>query len=56
MKDQDNPTLVSQIDSPSQLKQLTPGQLQQLAGEIRDLIIRTVAKNWRPSGAESGSS
>ena len=43
MKDQDNPTLVSQIDSPSQLKQLTQGQLQQLAGEIRDLIIRTVA-------------
>ena len=44
MKDQDKPTLVSQIESPSQLKQLTPSQLQQLAGEIRELIIRTVAK------------
>jgi len=45
LNDQDNLTLVSQIDSPSQLKQLSPGQLQQLAAEIRNLIIRTVARN-----------
>lgn len=45
MKDQDHQTLVSQIDSPTQLKQLTPAQLQQVSAEIRDLIIRTVAKN-----------
>lgn len=45
LNDQDNQTLVSQLEGPSQLKQLTHGQLQQLAGEIRDLIIRTVAKN-----------
>jgi 1-deoxy-D-xylulose-5-phosphate synthase len=41
----DGKTLLSKIDSPSQLKQLSLVQLQQLAQEIRDIIICTVAKN-----------
>jgi 1-deoxy-D-xylulose-5-phosphate synthase len=38
-------TLLSQIDSPAQLKHFSQLQLQQLAQEIRDVIICTVAKN-----------
>ena len=45
MNNQEGRTLLSQIDSPSQLKQLSLVELQQLAGEIRELIIRTVARN-----------
>lgn len=36
-------TLLSEINDPSQIKQLTIAQLQQLAQEIRDFIICTVA-------------
>lgn len=36
-------TLLSRIDNPGQIKQLSVPQLQQLAEEVRDLIIRTVA-------------
>ena len=45
MKEQDRKTLLSQIDNPSQLKHFSQVQLQQLAEEIRDMIIRSVAKN-----------
>lgn len=38
-------TLLSKIDSPAQLKHLPLAQLQQLAEEIRDVIICTVAAN-----------
>jgi len=44
LKEKEVRTLLSQIDNPSQLKQLSLGQLQQLAQEIRDTIICTVAK------------
>jgi len=45
LKEQDRKTLLSQIDNPSQLKQFSLVQLTQLAEEIRDMIIRSVAKN-----------
>ncbi len=45
MNEQVGKTFLSQIDNPSQLKRLSLAQLQQLAGEIRDMIIQTVAKN-----------
>jgi 1-deoxy-D-xylulose-5-phosphate synthase len=38
-------TLLSKIDNPAQLKKLSLDQLQQLAGEIRNDIICTVARN-----------
>lgn len=37
--------LLSQIEGPDQLKTLNDRQLEQLAEEIRELIIRTVSKN-----------
>lgn len=37
--------MLSQIDRPSQLRQLTPAQLQQLAQEIRETLIQTVSRN-----------
>ncbi len=43
MKERNVKTLLSQIESPSQLKQLSQFQLQQLAQEIRETIICTVA-------------
>lgn len=45
MAEQDGKSLLAQIDSPSQIKNYSLPQLQQLAQEIRDAIIRTVAKN-----------
>lgn len=45
MKENQGPSLLSQIEGPGQLKQLSLPQLQQLAEEIRDTIICTVAKN-----------
>jgi 1-deoxy-D-xylulose-5-phosphate synthase len=45
LTDQDGKTFLSQIDNPSQVKELSLAQLQQVAGEIRELIIQTVAKN-----------
>lgn len=41
----DSPTLLSAIDSPEDLKGLSVEQLQQLAGEIREEIIKTISKN-----------
>lgn len=37
--------ILDKIDSPKQLKQLSLIQLNKLAGEIRELIIRTIAEN-----------
>jgi 1-deoxy-D-xylulose-5-phosphate synthase len=45
LKKQVGKTLLSQIDNPSQLKQLSQAQLQQLAEEIRATIICAVAQN-----------
>jgi|WetSurMetagenome_2_1015567.scaffolds.fasta_scaffold05131_7 1-deoxy-D-xylulose-5-phosphate synthase len=45
LNDKDGKKLLSQIDDPSQVKQLSLAELQQLSGEIRELIIQTVAKN-----------
>ena len=45
MKEEHATNLLSQIDSPSQLRHFSLAQLQQLAQEIRDQIIRTVAQN-----------
>lgn len=44
MTDKERKTLLSQIDGPAQLKQFSLAQLQQLAQEIRDFIICTVAQ------------
>ncbi len=41
----DKKSLLSQIDNPSQLKQIPIPQLQQLTQELRDTIIKTVAVN-----------
>jgi 1-deoxy-D-xylulose-5-phosphate synthase len=38
-------TLLSQIDRPNQLRQLSLPQLQQLAQEIRETLIETVSRN-----------
>lgn len=45
MKEKEGQTLLSTIDSPAQLKELSLAELSQLAREIRDLIICTVAQN-----------
>ncbi len=45
MKENQGKSLLSQIDGPGQLKKLSIPQLQQLAQEIRDTIICTVAEN-----------
>ncbi len=45
MKENQDKSLLSQIDGPGQLKKLSIPQLQQLAQEIRDTIICTVAEN-----------
>jgi 1-deoxy-D-xylulose-5-phosphate synthase len=45
MNDQKDQSLLNRIDNPSELKKLSIEQLDLLAGEIRTLIIETVAKN-----------
>lgn len=45
MKEEQEKPLLSRIDGPSQLKQLSLAQLQQLAQEIREVIIRTLSVN-----------
>lgn len=45
MNEHQGQSLLSQIDSPGQLRKLSLAQLQQLAQEIRDTIICTVANN-----------
>ena len=45
MEGEEGKSLLSQIDNPGQLKQLSTAQMQQLVKEIRDAIISTVAKN-----------
>lgn len=48
-------TLLDQIHSPADLKGLTQAQLKQLCAEIRDYIIRTVAKNGGHLASNLGS-
>ena len=48
--------LLSQIESPCQLRNLSIQELQELAQEIRERIIGTVASNWRAPRSESWSS
>jgi 1-deoxy-D-xylulose-5-phosphate synthase len=36
--------ILDQIETPSDIKKLTPEELEKLAGEIRDLIVETVSK------------
>lgn len=45
MNENQGQSLLSQVDSPGQIKKLSLTQLQQLAQEIRDTIICTVAEN-----------
>jgi len=45
LEEKERTTLLAKIDSPAQLKNLTLAQLQQLAEEIREFIICTVAEN-----------
>jgi 1-deoxy-D-xylulose-5-phosphate synthase len=45
LNEQDGRNFLHQIDNPSQVKQLALTELQQLAGEIREMIIHTVSKN-----------
>ena len=45
MNDSVNQSLLNRINSPSDLKNLTHEQLEQLAKEIRERIIETVSKN-----------
>ncbi len=42
------------VDSPIHVKKLTEPQLQQLAGEIRDELIRVLAKNGGHLGPNLG--
>lgn len=44
MAEQDGKSLLAQIDSPAQLKSFSLTQLQQLAQEVRDVIISTVSQ------------
>ena len=46
---------LDKINSPADVKKLSVPQLEQLAKEIRQLLI-SVISHWRPSGAESGCS
>ncbi len=47
-------SLLSQIKSPTELKQLGKNQLPQLAQELRDQIVTTVAKNGGHLGSSLG--
>ncbi len=40
-----NISVLSTLDSPSQVRDLTPEQLEALASEVREMIIRVVSKN-----------
>ena len=46
--------LLESIDHPSDLRDLTLEQLDQLAGEIRDLIVRSVSANGGHLGSNLG--
>ena len=49
-------TLLENIRSPRDLKDLRPEELPQLAAEIRDVLIQTVTADRRPPGPESRAS
>ncbi|HET8619722.1 MAG TPA: 1-deoxy-D-xylulose-5-phosphate synthase N-terminal domain-containing protein, partial [Acidimicrobiales bacterium] len=46
--------LLESIDHPSDLRDLTSDQLDQLAGEIRDHIVRSVSANGGHLGSNLG--
>jgi 1-deoxy-D-xylulose-5-phosphate synthase len=46
--------LLESIDHPSDLRDLTPDQLEELAGEIRDHIVRSVSANGGHLGSNLG--
>ena len=46
--------ILDTIDRPSQLKTLSPAELEQLAAEMRQEIIETVSIARRTSGSKSG--
>ena len=46
--------LLARINSPEALKQLDLRSLEQLAGEIRQIIVSTVEKNGGHLGANMG--
>jgi 1-deoxy-D-xylulose-5-phosphate synthase len=48
-------TLLESIKRPDDLKRLEPGQLSQLAGEIRDLLVAVVSKNGGHLGPNLGA-
>jgi 1-deoxy-D-xylulose-5-phosphate synthase len=48
-------TLLESISRPDDLKRLEPGQLSQLAGEIRDLLISAVSTNGGHLGPNLGA-
>ena len=48
-------TLLSQIDSPADLKELSNKDLQQVAQEIRELIIDTIGEIGGHFGANLGT-
>jgi 1-deoxy-D-xylulose-5-phosphate synthase len=47
-------SLLEGIDSPSDLRQLNPGQLKELAGEIRQFVVRSVSTNGGHLGSNLG--
>jgi len=48
-------TLLESIKRPDDLKRLEPGQLSQLAGEIRDFLVAVVSKNGGHLGPNLGA-
>ncbi len=48
-------TLLESIRQPEDLKRLEPGQLEQLAGEIRDLLVSAVSTNGGHLGPNLGA-
>src|SRR6187401_3520461 len=47
--------LLEQVNDPSDIKSLTYEQLDELAGEIRDLIVQAVAENAGHLGSNLGA-
>ncbi len=48
-------SLLPQINSPADLKRLHPSQLPEVAAEVRDLIIKTIAQNGGHFGGPLGA-
>jgi 1-deoxy-D-xylulose-5-phosphate synthase len=48
------PTILDGIDSPERVKQLSPEELEQLAGEIRERMITVLSNNGGHLGPNLG--